>query len=45
MLDQFKTIASGMNLLTLFICLMLLPMFIGFVLVTGVDKATSKIMK
>ncbi len=45
MLDQFKTIVSRLNLLTLFICLLLLPMVIGCVLITGVDRIASKVIK
>ena len=45
MLDQFKRIVKDLNLLTIFVCLLLLPMVIGFVLVTGVDKVSSKIIK
>jgi hypothetical protein len=45
MLEPFRPLTKRLNIVTIFILLMLLPMGFGYIIVTGIDKGVSKLIK
>lgn len=45
MLEPFKPITRRLNIVTIFVILMLIPMGFGYIIVTGIEKGVNKIIK